>query len=165
MKICKYLKMPTYFLSLFFTMLITITVVSTTAYAETKMVEVYTKFSDQQLIDIAKKRYPIVELDGQGKIRITNELGQKVVIFNHSDTGYLSFKMSWGANNNISLKSVNKWNTTKRFLTAYIDAVGNLILHDDLDIEEGISKADLLNVLSRTFMEGYLFSSDMPKEQ
>ncbi|MDD2169663.1 YbjN domain-containing protein [Glaesserella parasuis] len=130
MKICKYLKMPTYFLSMFFTILITITVVSTTAYAETKMVEVYTKFSDQQLIDIVKKKYPTVKLIEKGRIRITSDSGLKLIIFNERDNGSLSFKMYFDGDNT-SLKSVNKWNATKRFFTAYIVEDYGLVLQDD----------------------------------
>ncbi|MDG6342383.1 YbjN domain-containing protein [Glaesserella parasuis] len=163
MKICKYLKMPTYFLSMFFTMLITITVVSTTAYAETKMVEVYTKFSDQQLIDIVKKKYPTVKLIEKGRIRITSDSGLKLIIFNERDNGSLSFKMYFDGDNT-SLKSVNKWNATKRFFTAYIVEDYGLVLQDDLDVEEGISEAYLLDTLTRIFVGAYLFASEMKKE-
>ncbi|WP_426879451.1 YbjN domain-containing protein [Glaesserella parasuis] len=163
MKICKYLKMPTYFLSMFFTMLITITVVSTTAYAETKMVEVYTKFSDQQLIDIAKKKYPTVELIEKGWIRITNDSGLKVEIFNDRDNGSLSFKMYFDGDNT-SLKRVNKWNATKRFLTAYIDEDDDLVIQDDLSVGEGISEAYLLKTLDRIFIGAYVFVPALTKE-
>lgn len=162
MKICKYLKMPAYFLSMFFAMLITTTLVSTTAYAETKMVKVYTKFSDQQLIDIAKKKYATVELIEKGEIKITNETGIKLLIFNQRDSGSLAFKMYF--NDDISLKSINKWNATKRFLTAYIDKDGDLVLQDDLDVQEGISEAYLLDTLSRTFFATLIFMNEMSKE-
>ncbi|MDO9768304.1 YbjN domain-containing protein [Glaesserella parasuis] len=161
MKICKYLKMPAYFLSMFFAMLITTTLVSTPAYAETKMVKVYTKFSDQQLIDIVKKKYPTVKLIEKGKIRITSEMGIKLLILNRDD-GSLTFKMYF--DDDISLKSINKWNATKRFLTAYIDKDGALVLQDDLHVREGISEAYLLDTLSRTFVATLLFVSEMSKE-
>ncbi len=163
MKMYKYLKMPAYFLSMFFAMLITTTLVSTTAYAETKMVEVYTKFSDQQLIDIVKKKYPTVELIEKGKIRITSDSGIKLVIYNGRDDGSLAFRMYFDGDNT-SLKSINKWNATKRFLTAYIDKDGDLVLQDDLDVEEGISEAYLLDTLTRIFVGAYMFASEMKKE-
>ncbi|MDG6274691.1 YbjN domain-containing protein [Glaesserella parasuis] len=163
MKIYKYLKTLAYFLSMFFAMLITTTLVSTTAYAETKMVEVYTKFSDQQLIDIVKKKYPKVELIEKGRIRITSDSGIKLVIYNQRDDGSLTFRMYFDGDNT-SLKSVNKWNATKRFLTAYIDKDGDLALKDDLDVEEGISEAYLLDTLTRIFVGAYLFASEMKKE-
>ncbi|ATW42420.1 YbjN domain-containing protein [Glaesserella parasuis] len=161
MKICKYLKMPAYFLSMFFAMLITTTLVSTPAYAETKMVKVYTNFSDQQLIDIVKKKYPTVKLIEKGEIRITSEMGIKLLILNRDD-GSLTFKMYF--DDDISLKSINKWNATKRFLTAYIDKDGALVLQDDLHVREGISEAYLLDTLSRTFVATLLFVSEMSKE-
>ncbi|MDO9750552.1 YbjN domain-containing protein [Glaesserella parasuis] len=161
MKICKYLKMPAYFLSMFFAMLITTTLVSTPAYAETKMVKVYTNFSDQQLIDIVKKKYPTVKLIEKGEIRITSEMGIKLLILNRDD-GSLTFKMYF--DDDISLKSINKWNATKRFLTAYIVEDHGLVLQDDLDVEEGISEAYLLDTLSRTFVATLLFVSEMSKE-
>lgn len=163
MKMYKYLKMPAYFLSMFFAMLITTTLVSTTAYAETKMVEVYTKFSDQQLIDIVKKKHPTVELIEKGKIRITSDSGIKLVIYNGRDDGSLAFRMYFDGDNT-SLKSINKWNATKRFLTAYIDKDGDLVLQDDLHVREGISEAYLLDTLSRTFVATLLFVSEMSKE-
>lgn len=163
MKMYKYLKMPAYFLSMFFAMLITTTLVSTTAYAETKMVEVYTKFSDQQLIDIVKKKYPTVELIEKGKIRITSDSGIKLVIYNGRDDGSLAFRMYFDGDNT-SLKSINKWNATKRFLVAYIDKDGDLVLQDDLDVEEGISEAYLLDTLTRIFVGAYMFASEMKKE-
>lgn len=163
MKMYKYLKMPAYFLSMFFAMLITTTLVSTTAYAETKMVEVYTKFSDQQLIDIVKKKYPTVELIEKGKIRITSDSGIKLVIYNGRDDGSLAFRMYFDSDNT-SLKSINKWNATKRFLVAYIDKDGDLVLQDDLDVEEGISEAYLLDTLTRIFVGAYMFASEMKKE-
>lgn len=163
MKICKYLKMPAYFLSMFFAMLITTTLVSTPAYAETKMVKVYTKFFDQQLIDIVKKKYPTVKLIEKGKIRITSDSGIKLIISNERDNGSLTFRMYFDSDNT-SLKSVNKWNATKRFFTAYIVEDHGLVLQDDLDVEEGISEAYLLNTLARIFIGAYMFMSDMTKE-
>lgn len=163
MKIYKYLKMPAYFLSMFFAMLITTTLVSTTAYAETKMVEVYTKFSDQQLIDIVKKKYSTVKLIEKGKIRITSDSGIKLLIFNQRDNGSLTFRMYFDGDNT-SLKTVNKWNATKRFLTAYIDEDGELVLQNDLDVEVGISEAYLLDTLATFFMGAYMFMSEMAKE-
>ncbi|MFK5040612.1 YbjN domain-containing protein [Glaesserella parasuis] len=62
------------------------------------------------------------------------------------------------------MESVNKWNATKRFLTAYIDKDGDLALKDDLDVEEGISEAYLLDTLTRIFVGAYLFASEMKKE-
>lgn len=164
MKICKYLKIPAYFLSMFFAILITTVVVSTTAYAETKMVEVYTKFSDQQLIDIAKKKYPTVKLVKKGIIRISSDSGLKLIIYNDRDDGSLSFNVYFLDVDDASLKILNKWNTTKRFLTAFINEDGDLILQYDLAVKEGISEAYLLDTLATFFMGAYVFMSEMAKE-
>lgn len=149
----KYLTFSIYTLSLFFTFIFGITSISSVAYAETKMVKVYTEFSDQQLLDIAKKKYKDVELVKKGRIRIISDSGMKLFILNNNNT--LTFIAYWGGE--LSLKDVNKWNAKKRFIRPFIDYDAEVATQFDLDAE-GISEEYLLDSLERTFVGLSLFA-------
>lgn len=153
MRIFKYLKFSIYTLSLFFTFIFGITSISSVAYAETKVVKVYTEFSDQQLLDIAKKKYKDVELVKKGRIRIISDSGMKLFILNNNNT--LTFIAYWGGE--LSLKDFNKWNAKKRFIRAFIDDDAEVATQFDLDAE-GISEEYLLDSLERTFVGLSLFA-------
>lgn len=116
-------------------------ITSQSVYAETKTATVYTKFSDQEIINIAKEYYPKVEVEllEKGLICLTLDKGINIFIDNTREGESLSF-FSYRTEEDVTLTKINQWNQEKRFLKLYKDKDGNLFLQADLYVEAGITK-------------------------
>lgn len=117
--------------------------------AETKQATVYTKFSDQDIVDILKIQYDNVKIVEKEIILIT--AGEtKYIIINMGEYG-LQFRVFFSDETKFSLSDLNKWNREKRFIKAYFDENNNVALQADLDIDGGITRESVLKSV-RTFM-------------
>lgn len=119
------------------------------AYAETKMMRVYTKFSDKEIVDLLKENFNVTIRD-KGAI-VVKDKGRNftMLIDNKRDSGSLSFSFIF--DKVPSYKVLNEWNMDKRFLRAF-DLDGYLVLQNDLDVEYGISEEYLVKHVSSLFL-------------
>lgn len=128
------------------------------AYAETKMMRVYTKFSDKEIVDLLKENFNVT-IPEKGVIKVKNEgMGVTMLIDNKRDNGSLSFYFIF--NKGTSYKALNAWNSDKRFLRAY-DIDGTLILQNDLDVEYGVAKEYLVKHVSSLFLLVFLNGKEL----
>lgn len=132
-------------------------VFSSSVLAETKQARVYTKFSDQEMVNILKAKYPETSIIEQGKIRVIAN-GTKHIIYNIRDNGSLTFRVYF-SDTSMSLSDVNKWNRDHRFMMVYLDEDNYTILQSDLDTEKGISKEYLLDFVERFAIGTMLFAA------
>lgn len=135
---------------------------SSAVFAETRQATVHTKFSDQEIVDILKRKYgeDNVTILEKGKIKlVANEF--KHIIYNSNNNSSLSFRIYFS--DPTTLADVNKWNQEKRFLTAYLDADGILVLQSDLDVETGVTEAYLLDFIKRFVLGVKLYTIENKK--
>lgn len=118
--------------------------------AETKQATVYTKFSDQDIVDILKTQYDNIKIRKKGEIQII-EGGIGFAIKNRGEGG-LEFIALASDPDKYSLSDLNKWHGEKRFLRAYFYEDNDIILQADLDVE-GITREYLLRYVG-TFIAG-----------
>lgn len=128
------------------------------AYAETKMMRVYTKFSDKEIADLLKENFNVT-ISEKGFIKVKNEgMGLTMLIDNKRDNGSLSFSFIFGKVP--SYKVLNEWNMDKRYLRAF-DLDGYLVLQNDLDVEYGVAKEYLVKHVSSLFLLVFLNGKEL----
>lgn len=165
MKMFNLLKKLIYATSLAFSV-ITLSTFSTQAYAESKTATVYTKFTDQELVDILKKQYINVEIVKKGRILITFDNGGKLLIENTRQNGSLQFSVFYSDKDSdqVTQRQLNNWNRDYRFFKAYFTSEGSLIIDYDLETEGGISKEYLLSTIKNLFGVKSFFELEMSKD-
>ena len=156
----KYLKSGFYTTSLALSLgLATTAVVTpTTAYAESQMMKVYTKFTNDELVRIIKKQYPNTEILKSGLIRVESEQIRIMVDNRYNDDSLRIFVRFDDNNGTWSLKDVNNWNKDMRFIQSSISG-GNLDFEIDIKTEYGVTEEHILHFVEamsfiRPLMQG-----------
>lgn len=153
----KYLKSGFYATSLALSLGLATTAVVTpaTAYAESQMMKVYTKFTDDELVQILKKEFPNTKILKSGLIKVSfDNMIKALLIDNSHENGSLRistyFPEQW------SLRQVNDWNLSKRYITAFIEDDGDIFFQRDISVEEGVTEGTILNEVGRMTVISYL---------
>lgn len=119
------------------------------AYAETKMMRVYTEFSDKEIVDLLKKTFNVT-IRKKGVIEVKNKSTDfSMLIRNNIDNGVLSFYFIY--DKVPSYKVLNEWNMGTRFLRAF-DLDGKLLLQHDLEVGYGINEKYLVEHVATLFL-------------
>lgn len=125
------------------------------AYAETKMMRVYTKFSDKEIVDLLKENFNVT-IEDKGVIKVKDKgTNLTMLIDNKRSDGSLSFYF-FRINEEASYKALNAWNSNISFLKAY-NLNGDLILQNELRVGFGIGEEYLVKHVSMLFLS-VLFS-------
>lgn len=120
------------------------------AYAETKMMRVYTKFSDKEIVDLLKETFNVT-IEDKGVIKVKDKgTDLTMLIDNKRSDGSLSFYF-FRLNEEASYKALNAWNSNNPFLKAY-NMNGDFILQNELRVGYGIGEEYLANHVSTLFL-------------
>lgn len=128
------------------------------AYAETEMMRVYTKFSDKEIVDLLKENFNVT-IPKKGVIKVKNKsMDLTMLISNKRDNGSLSFYFFF--DKEASYKALNAWNSDNRFLRVY-NKDGDLVLQNDLDVGYGIGEEYLFKHVSMLFLAVFLNGKEL----
>jgi len=104
------------------------------------------RISGEQLLDIFRKEGFYAELSrdkaGDPKVVFKVEGYRCIALFyDVQDGAASSLQFSTGFQSKKPLEKVNLWNRTRRFLKAYLDDEGDLLLELDVDLDGGVTEA------------------------
>lgn len=128
------------------------------AYAETEMMRVYTKFSDKEIVDLLKETFDVTIIE-KGVIKVRNKsIDLSMLILNKWNDSSLSFLFSF--DKEASYKALNEWNRDNRFLKVF-NMNGDFILKNDLDVRYGIGEKYLIGHVSKLFLSVIVSAGDL----
>jgi hypothetical protein len=106
----------------------------------------------QRLVDLGYEAAVVPGLDGQPYIRLTMSTLTVLCLFWESEGHVTSLQLyaAFSKPGRFKAKTINQWNTEKRFSRAYVDTDGDAVIEGDLDLEHGVT-AGALDAFIKTF--------------